>query len=137
MSWQNGPIEPLAANAGTAPVSPCKSDSSPALSAVMRGLLRHMHTHYAEPITLADLAQLSRRSAFQIIRAFHRELGQTPHAYLVALRTQWAATMLQAGDSGAFAAASVGFADESHLARHFKKQYGHTPAAYRRSHQVI
>ena len=78
--------------------------------------------------------QMTDCTVFQIIRAFRRELGVTPHAYLIAVRTERAASLLLRGGSIAETAAETGFADQSHLARHLKKRYGATPREFMAQH---
>lgn len=104
------------------------------LSGIVRRLVAYIHENHAEPIRLRDLKQLSDRTIFQIIRAFRRELGVTPHAYLIAVRTDRAADLLLRGGSIAETAAEAGFADQSHLARHLKKRYGTTPREFMARH---
>ncbi len=57
--------------------------------------------------------------------------GLAPHAYLVQLRLARARRLLADGLSPAETAAALGFADQSHLGRWFRRAYGLTPAAYR------
>jgi AraC-like DNA-binding protein len=104
------------------------------LSSIVRRLVAYIHENHAEPIRLHDLKQLSNCTVFQIIRAFRRELGVTPHAYLIAVRTERAASLLLRGGSIAATAAEAGFADQSHLARHLKKRYGATPREFMARH---
>jgi AraC-like DNA-binding protein len=104
------------------------------LSGVVRRLVAYIHENHAEPITLRDLKLLSNRTIFQIIRAFRREVGVTPHAYLIAVRTDRAADLLRRGGSIAATAAEAGFADQSHLSRHLKKRYGATPREFMERH---
>ncbi|MBE9604029.1 AraC family transcriptional regulator [Acetobacteraceae bacterium H6797] len=68
---------------------------------------------------------------FQLARAFRREYGAAPHAYLVQIRLARARRLLAAGERPAAVAAQCGFADQSHLGRWFKRAYGMTPAGYR------
>jgi len=82
---------------------------------------------------LAALAAEAGLSRFQLLRAFARELGMTPHAYLVQRRLALARGLLDAGDSIAGAAAAAGFADQAHLTRLFRRSLGFTPAAYARA----
>jgi len=82
------------------------------------------------PITLAELARLSGMSRFQLLRGFTKEVGTTPHAYLIQRRARCARTYLLAGRSPAEAALLSGFADQSHLTRAFKRHFGVTPARY-------
>jgi AraC-like DNA-binding protein len=75
---------------------------------------------------LADLCQLSR---FQLIRAFAKSTGFTPHAYLVQRRARLARKLINRGLPLALAAVQAGFADQSHMTRVFRKQYGFSPGA--------
>ncbi len=108
----------------------------PPTTGFVRHLVAYMHANYAEPIRLVDLERLSHRTTWQIIRAFRSELGQTPHAYLLALRTHQAISRLQRGEAIAEAAVAVGFADQSHLARNVKKRAGRTPGSYLNAHRL-
>lgn len=82
-------------------------------------------------VTLADLAELSGVTRFQLLRGFVRAVGITPHAYLLQRRVRLARRLLMAGRRPAEAAAEAGFADQSHLTRAFRRQLGVTPARYR------
>jgi AraC-like DNA-binding protein len=83
------------------------------------------------PTSLAELAALSRVSRFQLLREFAREVGTTPHAYLVQRRVRLVRRLLAAGRSPADAALLAGFADQSHMTRAFVRQFGITPGRYR------
>ena len=82
----------------------------------------------ASPITLLELAALSGISRFQLVRSFARQLGTTPHAYLVQRRVRLARQLLLAGETPAIAAQGSGFADQSHMTRAFVRHFGITPA---------
>jgi AraC-like DNA-binding protein len=82
-------------------------------------------------VTLAELAALSGVSRYQLLRGFRREVGITPHAYLVQRRVRLARALLAAGLPPARVAAEAGFADQSHLTRAFLRQFGVTPGRYR------
>ena len=84
-------------------------------------------------ITLRDLEEQTGSNSFRIIRAFQRDLGTTPHAFLIELRVTRATELLLQGEPAAEIASEVGFVDQSHLTRHFKRHVGTTPAAYARS----
>jgi AraC-like DNA-binding protein len=88
----------------------------------------------AEPdraATIAELAALAGLSRFQLLRAFKRETGTTPHAYLVQKRVCIARQLLAAGEMPAQAAAAAGFSDQSHMTHAFLRYAGVTPARYR------
>ena len=82
------------------------------------------------PLTLASLAAETGTSRYQLLRAFAREFGMTPHAYIVQQRVALARRLIRAGSTLADAASEAGFADQSHLTRVFARQFGVTPARY-------
>jgi AraC-like DNA-binding protein len=82
-------------------------------------------------VSLAELAALSGVSRFQLLRGFTRQIGITPHAYLVQRRVCLARRLLADGQTPAQAAIQSGFADQSHMTRAFVRQLGITPSRYR------
>lgn len=86
----------------------------------------------AAPLTLASLAAEIGASRYQLLRAFARELGLTPHAYILQQRLALARRLMRTGVAIADAASAAGFADQSHLTKMFARQFGVTPARYRR-----
>ena len=81
---------------------------------------------------LDDLARATGVDRFRLSRAFKAAFGLAPHAYLVQLRLAKARRLLAAGQPPALVAMSLGFADQSHMGRWFRRAYGLTPAHYRR-----
>ncbi len=84
----------------------------------------------AAPLTLIDLAKEAGLSRYQLIRAFARELGLTPHAYILQRRIALAQRMIRTGCDLAEVATAAGFCDQSHLTRWFVRQFGVTPRRY-------
>lgn len=84
------------------------------------------------PPSLEELATLVGSAPHPLLRAFRRHFGLPPHAYLNQFRVIRARTLLAGGQSPADVAHLVGFADQSHLTRHFKRHTGVGPGAYRR-----
>ncbi|SDB92302.1 AraC family transcriptional regulator [Paraburkholderia lycopersici] len=91
-----------------------------------------LHEHMSWNIGLDELVDISGIDRFRLTRMFQREFGTSPHAYLVRLRLRAARKLLAAGHTPAQVAAEVGFADQSHLGRWFRRAYRMTPATYRR-----
>jgi AraC-like DNA-binding protein len=85
----------------------------------------------SENPSLASLARLADLSSYQLLRAFMRQYGLPPHAWLIQRRVRDARELIGRGVAVAEAAASAGFADQSHLNRHFKRILGFTPGRYR------
>jgi AraC-like DNA-binding protein len=102
---------------------------TPAAPAI-RMALERLDAAPAQPVTLAELAALSGVSRFQLLRGFAREVGITPHAYLIQSRTRLARALIVRGSPIADAAVAAGFADQSHLTRAFTRQFGISPGRY-------
>lgn len=59
----------------------------------------HMQSHYTEALTIDRLAEIACLSRYHFVRAFAREYGLTPHAYLTRKRARAARRWLDAGIS--------------------------------------
>ncbi|MFF2329019.1 MULTISPECIES: AraC family transcriptional regulator [unclassified Streptomyces] len=86
----------------------------------------------AEPPTLEALAADLGTSPFALLRAFKKQYGMPPHAWLTDARVRAARRMLDAGTAPVEAAVEVGFTDQPHLNRHFTRIVGVPPGAYQR-----
>jgi AraC-like DNA-binding protein len=84
----------------------------------------------AEAMTLDELAAEAGLSRFQVLRGMARATGLTPHAYLMQRRIDLARRLIASGTPLAVAAATSGFADQSHMTRLFMRKYGVSPGAY-------
>jgi AraC-like DNA-binding protein len=89
----------------------------------------------ADGVTLPEAAWVLGAHPTHLVRAFSGEFGIPPHRYLTGRRLDRARRLLLAGERPADVAAVVGFHDQSHLTRHFRRLLGVTPAAYARSAQ--
>jgi AraC-like DNA-binding protein len=87
---------------------------------------------FAEPLTVADLAESARLSPAHFSREFRRAFGETPHAYLLTRRLERAAAMLRMTDrSVADICVSVGLSSVGSFTTSFTRLYGKSPTAYR------
>jgi AraC-like DNA-binding protein len=86
--------------------------------------------HLVEGMTLADAGRVIHSSPSQLVRCFSRTFGIAPHRYLLARRIDAARRRLLEGEPVAQVATGVGFHDQAHLTRHFKRHVGTTPASY-------
>ena len=109
--------------------SPPRREPEPHLAGQLRDLLDE---RLAEPVTLgAGSAQLD-RSVPHLVRSFTREFGVSPHAYLIGRRVDAARRALLRGARPADVAADLGFYDQAHFTRHFKRHVAVTPARFAR-----
>lgn len=83
-------------------------------------------------VGLDELADAAGVGKFRLVRLFRERTGLPPHALQVAHRIRAARRLLEAGESVAATAAATGFADQSHLHRHFQRGLGVTPREYQR-----
>lgn len=82
-----------------------------------------------ESVSLTDLAESVGLSPFHAARLFTRAVGMPPHAWRIQVRIAEARRCLRSGLSVADAATTVGFFDQSHFTRHFKRVYGTPPGS--------
>jgi len=79
---------------------------------------------------LEDVTGLDR---FTLSRQFRALFATSPHRFLIMRRLDHARRLIAHGETLADTAAAVGFADQSHLTRHFKKSFGITPGRWARA----
>lgn len=65
------------------------------------------------------------------MRAFTSAFGLPPHAYVLGKRLEAARDRILAGQALADVAAELGFYDQAHLSRRFKRFLGTTPGRFR------
>lgn len=112
------------------PVRPLGGEAGPVARAQALMAARH-----DEALSLAVIAGRVGLPRHHLIRAFRRETGLTPHAWLVDLRVRRARERLRRGEAPGAVAAATGFSDQAHLTRAFKARLGVTPGAFRAAHR--
>ncbi|MGU7811866.1 helix-turn-helix domain-containing protein [Burkholderia sp. AW49-1] len=101
------------------PVSPAIDD-----------VLRTIDASFAQPLNLDTLAAVAGLSVSRFTARFRGEVGVSPHRYLCLVRVRRAQDLLRAGLAPSVVATEVGFFDQSHLCRHFRRVLGITPRDY-------
>ncbi|WP_055590557.1 AraC family transcriptional regulator [Peterkaempfera griseoplana] len=101
-------------------------------AAAVRRAREILEARLIEPPTLEELAAEVGTRPFPLLRAFRDAHGLPPHAWLNQQRVRRARLLLDTGTPPARAAAEVGFVDQAHLTRHFRRIVGVPPGAYRR-----
>lgn len=125
-------LQAMCARHAVQPASPARPTSPRAL----RRARDFLETHYAERVSLGDLAIVAEMSAYHFIRQFRRYYGVTPYRYLELVRVERAKLLLRAGARISHVAFATGFSDQSHLTRQFKRVLGVTPGSYAQSYRT-
>ena len=93
----------------------------------------YLAAHFAENVSLRWLAEEVGLDAFALSRGFVKAYGLPPHAWVLQERVRQAQSRIRLGEAIADVAAGVGFSDQSHLTRCFKRVLGVTPGCYQRA----
>ncbi len=89
-----------------------------------------LDAHVFERFTLADAAMEAGWSAAHAAQAFSTTFGISPHAYVVGRRLDAARDRILAGEPLADVATVLGFFDQAHLTRQFRRFLGTTPRRF-------
>lgn len=91
-----------------------------------------MQAHVPDKISLEDLAKQARMSKFHFARLYRETTGYSPMVDLKRMRLNLAKSMLQSTRLPLKAVADqTGFANEYHLSREIKREYGRSPTSFR------
>ena len=95
-------------------------------------VIEYMSCHFAEPLTLEQLAAEACISKFHFVRLFRERVGQSPHRYLAELRLDAAQRMLISSElSIAEIAAECGYSTATHFSTAFARRFGMSPTSFR------
>lgn len=81
-------------------------------------------------VTSVEIETVTGIGRYALARQFRACLGTSPYRYLVMRRLDRVRSLILKGAPLADAAFSSGFADQSHMTRHFKKAYGMSPGRW-------
>lgn len=101
---------------------------------VVEKITDFLEEHYAEKISLDQIAGNMYLSPFYISKIFKAETGDTPIHFLIEIRMEKAKELLTNDPSLSVQeiAARVGYDDAYHFSKLFKKKFGAAPTAVRR-----
>jgi AraC-like DNA-binding protein len=108
---------------------PSRGGLSPALA---RRICEYVESHLDQKISLDTLASMAGLSQHHFARAFRQSVGMPPHGYLLQRRLEHVEQLLRDTQLPlSEIALAVGFSDQSHLARHFRRVTGVSPSLAR------
>jgi transcriptional regulator of acetoin/glycerol metabolism len=97
-----------------------------------RRICDYIESHFDQKIRLDSLAAMAGLSRDHFARAFHQSVGEPPHSYLLRRRLDHVEQLLRETQLPlSQIALATGFSDQSHLARHFRRQTGMSPSLAR------
>lgn len=103
----------------------------------MQAAVDYISKHYAEPIEIADIAEVASLSISQFERRFRTAFKQTPSRFLIRYRlTRASQKLVHTEHTLSQIAQDVGFYDHSHFSREFQKLFGDSPGRYRKKHSM-
>lgn len=103
-----------------------------------RKVRNYVDGHITERILVADLSAVIQLSEAHFSRAFKRTFGESPHAFVIRRRVEFAAHyLLQTDASLSDIALRCGFSDQSHLCKAFRQATGQSPASWRSTRRTL
>lgn len=98
-------------------------------------VLDYMQEYYTRDLSVAELAAVAQVSPSHFAQLFRTTMEMAPHEYLIACRIEHAKRLLLTQESPLNEVAySCGFADQSHMTRHFRRIMGVTPGVFRKEY---
>ncbi|WP_158902295.1 AraC family transcriptional regulator [Burkholderia sp. L27(2015)] len=101
----------------------------PAMSAAVKRAREYIDANVTLNPSLEEIASAAALSPFHLLREFRKAVGMAPHAYLIQRRVEQAKHLLLKGRSLRTVAIEIGYADQAHLSREFRRFYGTPPGA--------
>lgn len=104
--------------------------ASPGVTPDIAAACAYIAGHLRQPLSLEQLAAVSRLSLSQFKRKFQQQMGIPPGRYIAQQKIQAVKPLLRPGCSCTELAMAFGFCDSSYFAAVFRKFTGMTPTAY-------
>lgn len=103
----------------------------------IKQMLEFIHAHYAEPLTVSQIAAVSSISESECYRCFRKVLDTSPIDYLLQYRIRAAAGLLSGSDrSISDICFATGFNSPSYFAKVFRQELLMSPRKYRLTHST-
>lgn len=98
----------------------------------LKGMIGFIEEHFAEDLTIDQIARAGGVSQREAQREFQGVLGARPMEYLTNHRLFMASQMLKGTDASVGEVArSCGFGSQSYFTKRFRERYGYTPSQHR------
>jgi len=101
-------------------------------------VIKHIQSHYAEPLSISELSSIVNLCEDSFIRLFKKEHGETPFTYIMNLRISESLKLLYENKySVSEIATRTGFSSPSYFSKAFKEKLGVSPLQYKKTHFSI
>lgn len=98
----------------------------------IRAAINYLDNNFSKDINIKSLSSISGYSYYHFCRLFKRELGLTPHDYLLSKRMNKASFILrQSNLSIKEVSYQCGYSEASYFAKAFRKEFGCSPLEFR------
>jgi AraC-like DNA-binding protein/mannose-6-phosphate isomerase-like protein (cupin superfamily) len=118
---------------GEMPPVPCRMGLQ---SSAIKRVRDFIEARFRDNPSLEELSGIACLSPFHFHRLFLRNIGVSPHEYLIQVRIRKARELLLEGNRIASVALELGFVDQSHFTRHFKRVIGVAPGKFIQTHKA-
>jgi AraC-like DNA-binding protein len=101
--------------------------------------VQFLEQNFRDNISIDRVARVAGLSRYHFFRMFHLSVGMPPHEYLIKCRLREARRLIALyADHRSLAEVAVetGFSDQTHLTRHFRREFGHTPGRWRQQQLI-
>lgn len=103
-----------------------------------REAITFIEQNYALPVTVEDMAKRCNLDRSYFGKIFRETMGQPPQEFLIRYRMSKAAELLKLTElSIGDISIQVGYPNQLHFSRAFKKVYNISPREYRQNHKII
>ena len=98
----------------------------------LKEVIEYIHAHLGSELSLTELATQLNLSTFHFARLFKKSLGLSPHKYVLQNRLERAKRLIAVASQVSLSdiALQVGFYDQTHFSKAFKKYVGVSPKAF-------
>lgn len=112
--------------------SKSQNKKSPSTPKELTSIIEYINSHIYEDIKITDICKALYISQSTVERRFKEHLKMSPVEFIRQKKMVLAAEMLKSGESVTNVGQTVGYADNSHFIKLFKRYYGVTPYQYKK-----
>ena len=102
--------------------------------AAVKQVKDYLEDNYMHDISIDELASLTKLNRAYLMRTFQKSTALPIYSYLLQIRIRHAKNMLINGQDASQIALDLGFSDQSHFIRSFKRITGSTPFRFAKGH---